>query len=160
MIQRKQTIFLALALFSFVFLFAFPFASLKLGTTVTCQISILGIENFDLFTEFLPKFNYMFIVMQILATLFMSLVGIAIFTYKRRPLQIRLCAFALFINALMIGAMFFTVTMITKAVSLEAGAVSYLWMTYLPMVTLLPIRTAIRAIRKDEAMVRSLNRLR
>jgi len=160
MIQRKQTILLLLAILSFVFLFIFPFASFKLGTIVTCQISILGIDNFELFTEFLPKFNYMFIVMQILATLFISLVGIAIFTYKKRPLQVRLCAFALLINALMIGAMFFTVNMVTKAISLDAGDVSYLWMTYLPMVTLFPIRFAIRAIRKDEAMVRSLDRLR
>ncbi|MCL2682044.1 MAG: DUF4293 domain-containing protein [Bacteroidales bacterium] len=157
MIQRKQTIFLILALLSFVLLFRFPFASFELGTVGTCYIGILGLTNLDGFTEY----NYMFIIMQVLTTFFMSLTGIAIFMYKRRQFQVRLCAFALLVNALLIGTMFFTVSMVTKAISLETTpAISYLWMTYVPMVTLLPIRFAIRAIRKDEAMVKSLNRLR
>ncbi|MDR0437681.1 MAG: DUF4293 domain-containing protein [Bacteroidales bacterium] len=157
MIQRKQTIFLILAILSFALLFRFPFASFELGTVGTCYIGILGLTNLDGFTGY----NYMFIIMQILTTLFMSLTGVAIFMYKNRQLQIRLCALSLLINALLIGTMFFTASMVTKAISLEvAPAISYLWMTYIPMVTLLSVRFAIRAIRKDEAMVKSLNRLR
>ena len=156
MIQRKQTIYLALALLSFVPLFIFPFAKFPLGTDITCYIGVLGLQNLDGFT----KFNYMFIVMQILTTLFISLVGVTIFMYKKRPLQIRFCAFALLINAFMIAAMFFTGSMITKAVLSDASLVSYLWPAYVPIVTLFPIRMALQAIRRDEAMVKSLNRLR
>ena len=156
MIQRKQTIFLILALFSFVSLFVFPFADFPLGTQVTCYISILGIQNLDGFT----KFNYMFVIMQILATLFISLCGIAVFMYKKRPLQVRLCAFAFLANVLMIGAMFLTVSMVTGALGLENIPASYQWPTYVPLITLMLILLAQRAIRKDHAMIQSLNRLR
>jgi hypothetical protein len=156
MIQRKQTIFLALALFSFVFLFIFPFANFRLGTEVTCYISILAIQNLDGFT----KLNYMFIIMQISATLFMSLVGVAIFMYKKRPLQVRLCAFAVLTNILMIGAVFVTTTMFTNTLQLPKDAINYLLPAYIPLVTLLLVNFAQRAIRKDETMVRSLDRLR
>ena len=157
MIQRKQTIFLVLALLSFVFLFVFPFASFNLGTEITCHISILAIQNLDGFTSL----NYMFIIMQVLTTLFMSFVGVTIFMYKKRPLQVRLCAFALLTNVFVVGAMFITTTLITNALHLpKETAMTYLFPTYIPLVTLLFVMFAQRAIRKDEAMVRSLNRLR
>jgi hypothetical protein len=159
MIQRKQTILLALALFSFVFLFISPYANFKLGTEVTCYISILAVQNLEGFT----KLNYMFIIMQILVTLFMCLVGVAIFMYKKRPLQVRLCAFAVLTNILVVGAMFLTTTMFTNALQLPKDTkdiVNYLFPAYIPLVTLLLVNFAQRAIRKDEAMVRSLDRLR
>jgi hypothetical protein len=156
MIQRKQTIFLILAFFSFIPLFIFPFASFQLGTTITCYISILGIQNLDGFT----KFNGMFIIMQILATLFMSLIAVVIFLYKKRPLQIRLCAFAFLLNASLIAVMLFTVSKVTKAMFLDAIPANYLFPTYIPIVTVLLVMMAQRAIRKDEAMVKSQNRLR
>ena len=156
MIQRKQTLFLAVALISFVFLFIFPFANFKLGTEITCNISILTIQNLDGFTEL----NYMFILMQILTTLFMCLVGATIFTFKKRSLQVRLCAFAVLANIFLIGAMFIMTTMLTNKLQLPKDAMNYLLPAYLPLVTLLLVNFAQRAIRKDEAMVRSLNRLR
>jgi uncharacterized membrane protein len=156
MIQRKQTVFLLLAIISFVPLFVLPFAHFPLGTGVTCYISILGIQNLEGFT----KYNYMFIIMQILATLFMSLAGIAIFMFKKRPLQVRLCATVFLVNVLLIGVMFLTATRVTGAMGLEEIPVNYLLPTYIPIVTLFLVTLAQRAIRKDEIMVRSLNRLR
>jgi hypothetical protein len=156
MIQRKQTIFLVLALFSFVFLFVTPFASFRLGTEVTCHISILGIQNLDGFTGL----NYVFIIMQVLATSFMSLTGVAIFLYKKRQQQVRFCAFAFLANVFTIGAMFLTASMVAKKLHLDDLSVSYLWPTFIPIITLLLLFYAQRSIRKDEAMVKSLNRLR
>ena len=157
MIQRKQTIFLSLSLLSFVFLLVAPFASFKLGTELTCYISIFAIQNLEGFT----KLNYMFIIMQILVTLFMSLTGVAIFMYKKRSLQVRLCAFALLTNILVILAIFLTTTMFTNALQLPTeNPINYLFPTYVPLVTLLFVFAAQRAIRKDAAIIRSLNRLR
>jgi hypothetical protein len=156
MIQRKQTIFLALALLSFLLLFFLPFANFKIGTVAVGEIYIYGFKNFEGYT----KFNYMFIVMQVLVTLFISLIGITIFMYKKRALQIRLCAFAFLTNVFMIGAIFLTTTIFTNALELPKDSVNYLLPTYLPLVTLLFVMGAQRAIRKDDAMVRSLNRLR
>ncbi len=157
MIQRKQTIYLILSLLAFILLFVFPFANFQLGTEVTCNISILKIQNMEYFT----KLNYMFVIMQVLVTLFLSLTGVAIFMYKKRPLQIRLCAFAFITNILMIGAMFLTGNRIETEMKLaENMPVNYLLPAYIPLFTLLLIVMAQRAIRKDEVMVQSLNRLR
>jgi hypothetical protein len=157
MIQRKQTIFLALALLSFVFLFVSPFASFKLGTELTCNVSILTIQNLDGFS----KLNYMFVIMQVLATVFMSLVGITIFLYKKRPLQVRFCAFALLANVFVVGAMFLTTTLLINALHLpKETPITYLYPTYIPLLTLMLVMFAQRAIRKDDAIIRSLNRLR
>jgi hypothetical protein len=157
MIQRKQTIYLILSFLAFITLFVFPFASFQIGTEVTCNISILKIQNM----EYLTTFRVYFAVIQILATLFLSLIGVAIFLYKKRPLQIRLCAFAFITNILMIGALFLTSSKIADVMTLvENVPISYLWPAYGPIVTLLLIMMAQRAIRKDEAMVQSLNRLR
>jgi hypothetical protein len=157
MIQRKQTIFLLLAVFSFVFLFGFPFARFPLGTEITCHINILGIQKLDGFTEL----NYMFSIMQVLATLFVSLTGVAVFMYKKRSLQVRLCAFAFLTNVFMIGAMFFTASMVADKMNLDDDSlVTYLLPAYIPIITAPLVMMAQRAIRRDEAMVKSLNRLR
>ncbi|MCL2027651.1 MAG: DUF4293 domain-containing protein [Bacteroidales bacterium] len=157
MIQRKQSIFLILSLLSFVLLFISPFASFKLGTEVTCNISILSIGNLEGFT----KVNYMFIIMQALTTLFMSLVILTIFMYKKRALQTRLCAFILLTNVFLIGAMFITINLTLSALNLPKGTpITYLFPVYIPLITLLFVRLAQRAIRKDAALIRSLNRLR
>jgi hypothetical protein len=99
--------------------------------------------------------------MQVLATLFLSLTCVAIFTYKKRPLQIKLCAFAFITNILMIGAMFLTGSVVSGEMNLtESTPIDYLLPTYVPIFTMPLIVLAQRAIRKDEAMVQSLNRLR
>jgi hypothetical protein len=156
MIQRKQTVFLALALFSFLSLFFFPFANFKIGTVAMGEIYIFGLKNFDGYT----KFNYMFIITQVLTTIFVTLIGVAIFMYKKRVLQVRLCAFAFLVNVFVIGAIFLMATMFTNALQLPKDSINYLLPTYIPLVTLLFVMGAQRAIRKDEAMVRALNRLR
>ncbi|MDR2907642.1 MAG: DUF4293 domain-containing protein [Bacteroidales bacterium] len=156
MIQRKQTIYLILSALSFVLLFIFPFANFPLGTELICNISILGIQDMPL-----DSTNYLFFIMQVLATGVIALTGVSVFMYTKRPLQIRLCAFAFIVNILIIGAMFLTSSVISNELRLpEHTPVNYLFPTYIPMVTLILIMMAQRAIRKDEAMVQSLNRLR
>jgi len=126
---------------------------------LTYNFNILGVLN-NFGNDCFKRLNYMFAIMQILDTLFISLVGIAIFCYKKRPLQVRLCAFAFLANILMIGVMFLTGSMVVGEVSKAAIPISYLLSAYIPIVTVLLITMAQRAIRKDEAMVQSLNRLR
>lgn len=157
MIQRKQTIFLVLSLLAFVFLFVSPFASFDVGTVLTANIGILGVQGLYDFT----KFNYMFIIMRILTTLFMCLVIVTIFMYKNRPLQIQLCAFAFLANVFLVGAMLLTTTMFSNFFDLSReNPINYLFPTFIPIFTLLSMWWTVRSIRKDEALTRSLNRLR
>lgn len=162
MIQRKQTLYLILAVLLFAILFFAPFADLHVGTNQAGNVSLLSLLFFDSFKELRPffsDFQYLFILMQILSTLFLSLIGVSIFMYKKRPLQIRLCAFAFITNILVIGSIFLAGNQIAKVEHLNLE-IEYLLTAYIPLVTLLLIMLAQRAIRKDEAMVRSLNRLR
>lgn len=162
MIQRKQTVYLVFAIILLVLTFIFPFASLQIGTNNAGNVSILALqffETFDVLTPFFEKYQYLFILMQILATLFISLCGVAIFMYKKRSLQIKLCAFAFITNVLLIGALFLTGTLIEKVEGLNLK-VEYLMTAYLPIITMALVMLAQRAIRKDDAMVKSLNRIR
>jgi hypothetical protein len=153
MIQRKQTVFLALSLISFAVLFFFPFVSFKIDSANLGKIYIYGVQDF---MESFAKYQYLFIILQVLVILFVGLVGVTIFMYKKRALQIRLCAFAFLVNVFTIGAIF----LITTVLKFPKDIITYLLPTYLPLVTLLFVMGAQRAIRKDDAMVRSLNRLR
>jgi len=155
MIQRKQTIFLILSLLAYIFLFIVPFASFNLGTVVTCTVGIRGIQGG---CEF-PRI--MFVVMQILATFFITLVGITIFMYKDRPLQLKLCAFAFLTNVAVVGAMFLTTSMIESRFYLtEYNRINYHLPTLIPVFTLVAMWFTVRSIRKDEALARSMDRLR
>ena len=151
MIQRKQTIFLILSIILFVLFFLTPFATFKVGTEVRCDVFIFGIQNLNVF-------NYMFVILQILTTLLVSLMLVTIFMYKKRPLQIRLCAFAFLLNVFIVGGMFLTTSKISRM--FENTTIEYLLGTYIPLITLLFLMMAQRAIRKDHAKVNSLNRLR
>ncbi|MCL2414757.1 MAG: DUF4293 domain-containing protein [Bacteroidales bacterium] len=154
MIQRKQTIFLVLSLLAFIPLFLTPFASFDLGTVITCSVGVRGMQGG---CEF-PRL--MFIIMQILATLFITLTGVTIFMYKDRPLQIKLCAWAFLANVFLVGMMFLTTARISNYFGLPNDAMNYLFATFIPIFTLLAMWFTVRSIRKDEALARSLNRLR
>ncbi|MCL2417412.1 MAG: DUF4293 domain-containing protein [Bacteroidales bacterium] len=154
MIQRKQTIFLVLSLLAFVMLLVSPFASFNLGTEITCNVSIRGIQGGCDFP------GLMFFIMQGLATLFITFTGITIFMYKNRPLQLKLCAFAFLANVFLVGMMFLTATRISNFFGLSENQMDYMFATYIPIITLLVMWLTVRSIRKDEALARSLDRLR
>lgn len=90
------------------------------------------------------------------ATTLLSL--ITLFLYKKRIVQIRLCALNLGLLAGLSGLIYF----LGKSIGKEIGAtdISFNWPLVLPLVALVLTIMAIRAIGKDEALIRSLNRIR
>ena len=83
----------------------------------------------------------------------------AIFLFKNRPLQARLAIVAAGVGLMLLVLVGFTV-MGTLDRAPEGGTVQYAAGLALPVVALLLNWLAARAIRKDEALVRSMNRLR
>lgn len=135
MIQRIQSIYLLVTAVLGVLLCCFPMASaadftLKIGCNVT--------------------YSGLIVIMPLLSL-------VTIFLYKKRILQMRLCSLNIVINAL---------TMVASGLFLylahAAGAddLKFYWPTVIMPINIILLYLAVRAIGKDEALVRSLDRLR
>jgi len=82
---------------------------------------------------------------------------IAIFLYKNRNLQIRLCNLAMLITCGFIGLLIFAADSISSGMN---QVIHYSFGTYLPMLEVILFFLAARQIKKDEELVRSADRLR
>ncbi|WP_088654853.1 DUF4293 domain-containing protein [Geofilum rhodophaeum] len=152
MIQRIQTVYLFLALLFTSSLFFLDMAQLA-STNSTYLLNFQGLVEANKPTELLMPATALSILLTMAATLTL----VTIFLYKKRVLQIRLCALNLGLHAgLSIMIYYFG-----KAAAREFQAeLSFDWPLVLPLAALILIVLALRAIGKDEALIRSLNRIR
>ena len=83
---------------------------------------------------------------------------INIFLFKKRMIQIRLCALNMGLQLGLSGMIFY----LGKSGAKELGAseLSFNWPLVLPLIAIVFTYLALRGIGKDEALVRSLNRIR
>ncbi len=83
---------------------------------------------------------------------------ITLFLYKKRMIQIRLCALNMGLLLGLSGMMYY----LGKSGAKELGAteLSFSWALVLPLIAIVFTYLALRSIGKDEALVRSLNRIR
>ena len=146
MLQRLQSIFLALAGASLFGTFGLPFAE----TTAPVSASELFAD-----TEYTVQDNIGLIIIFALAGL-LAIGGV--FLFRNRPLQIRVSIFAFIATliGLILGAVFF----MQDSVRLGDAAVDDGFGIYLPVLGGALLLFAIRYIRKDEKLVRSADRLR
>jgi len=161
MVQRIQTIYLALAAIALALLFAFPLAQFYapidgIGTYV---FSITGLKNMvpgggD------PIKPFLFLPMTIVAAGICILAVYTIFQYKKRTLQIKLTSIGmLVIIVLVMGIFFLYIPMIEKKISIIPDYRKAFGI-YLPLVALVFMVLANRAIKRDDRLVRSSDRLR
>lgn len=152
MIQRIQSFYLLLIT---ILLIAVLF--LPLGVFITAS----GLYEFTAFSvreagvsgaENLPLW-----VLGSLSALSATMSFLAIFMFKKRKVQIRICL----INALLLVGFYLLFAGFTyiAAGSLKTGFGLRFGLT-LPLIAIILDLLAIRAIRKDEALVRSLDRIR
>ncbi len=124
---------------------------------------LAGIEEFKLYAFALKGAEQSFptIYMGIVVALAAVLPLITIFMYKKRLLQIRLCAveIVLLLGAIAFMAIYYYLSgrMFSE---LEFYAQSFRIVTIFPLVSLVLTYMAARAIFKDEMLVRSLDRIR
>jgi len=81
----------------------------------------------------------------------------AIFIYRKRMLQMRLCNLLLLLTCILIGLLFFSAD--TMATNFEQR-IQYLFGSYLPLIQVILIFLAARFIKRDEQLVRAADRLR
>jgi len=83
----------------------------------------------------------------------------AIFLFKNRPLQTRLALTATGVCIMLAALLAFTIKMTLDQVP-EGGAAAFAFGPALPVLAIILNWLAVRAIRKDESLVRSMDRLR
>ena len=153
MIQRIQTLFLLLSLACTSVLFFFPFGEVVVSNGPSVKMMILG-------SEFLKDGNaeYYSLLPLLIMIIIVNLISlVSIFLYKKRMLQIRLNIFNLVLQFGITGLMFYFLTNAAKnyGVDYSTGI-----LVVLPIVAAILSLLAVRSIAKDEALVKSISRLR
>lgn len=161
MIQRKQTIYLLLAFICNVLLLFFPIFVLTAvngGEEQVGYFGAYGIET-ETYSQSYPVF-VVFIIMAIMTAFSIAL-------YKNRKRQLLVCRFNLIFHTLItLGFVTFYYAgrgVITEQIeesgasnaSLDTGLGFFLCVAAIPFILL-----AIRGIRADEALLRSIDRIR
>ncbi len=175
MLQRIQTLYIAIA-FALTFLLLYvPMADLDLtgltsaaGTVLAEKYSYTAVGVKQYLTD--PNFNGAVsgyyshsVALMILVILILLIDVLIVVLYKKRILQMRICIFNIMMN-LGIYALFFlfvmtTSTGITSSLGVSTPMNYHLPLTF-PLINCVLTYLAFRAIQKDEALVRSLDRIR
>lgn len=146
MIQRIQTVFLFLSVVLTGVLIFVPIASFNIGDEIV-KLSVLNFENQP---NVLP--------LLILAILMMLVPCVTIFLFKKRELQLKLSSLNVFLNAVFCGLIFlFYVDKMQEILSVNA---SYVFGAYVPLINMVLSVLAMRWIRKDIELIKSVDRLR
>jgi len=147
MIQRIQTLYLLISAILIAFLFVLPIADI-LSDGVIYQFNIKGV----LLDGIVKKSG---LILLSLAGMALAAHGYAILSYKTRTRQIRVIVFAILFLLGVVG-MFYYFTYF----SFSGSKISFKMGTVFPIVALILDYLAIRAIGKDEALIRSIDRIR
>lgn len=155
MIQRIQTVYLLAVAGMFVSLLFLPLAAVQTNEALYL-FKIDGLQTTDAVAELVyPTWSLMLI-----AAIIVLLSFIIIFMYKKRVLQMRMCVY----NALLIigfcALSGFYCWQFGKSQDLQGMKIQFRFWTTFPFVALILNYLAIRNIGADEAMIRSLERLR
>lgn len=143
MIQRIQSIFLLIVVFLSGMLFLLDFSYFQKGIEVL-NFNICGIEE-TVTTWPLAILNFLVLIIAL----------VAIFMYKNRILQIRLIVFNIVLMLGIYALMSFYIYKLSGTMDIH-----YNTAIVFPFINIVLSYLAIRSIGKDEALVRSLDRLR
>jgi len=152
MIQRIQSVYLLVATILLGSVFVYPFAEL-LSSDGQCFIfsfNGLSIDNEEgMYLLTIPP-----IILLAITTL---LPFVSIFLYKKRVIQMRMNSLNIFLIIGYMGLNYYYIQNFSKQLN---GVVSYEITSIFPFVAAVLTYLAIRAIGKDEALIRSMDRIR
>ena len=147
MIQRIQTVFLFLSAVFAGILFFVPIAYYNVGTDVL-DFSIFGVENIS---------NAWLLLM--LTILMLIVPFVTIFMYKKRELQLKLSSLNVFLNAVFCGLVFLYYVDSIQSI-FSSDTISYSFGAYIPLINMVLSILAMRWIKKDIELIKSVDRLR
>lgn len=147
MIQRIQTFFLAVSILLLALLYKLPLAEISTNNTIYL-FDIMGIHNSD-------SIVFSGLPLIIFLSLIIALHVFVIFSFKKRIRQIRILTFTITLLLGLCGIFFYF-----AYASLDEAVVSFKIPVAFPIVAIILDYLAIRGIGRDEALVRSVDRLR
>lgn len=154
MLQRIQTLYLLLAFVLMAVLLFIPFGSFTMPDGSQYKLNSLGVSvetAADTIVTFSALPAYLLLVTSVLLTL------VTIFLYKKRMLQIRFCGLNMVLMLGSVGVMYFFLYQAGKEFSAETHLSIFM---FFPIASGILSWLALRAIAKDEALVRSIDRIR
>lgn len=154
MIQRRQTIFMLLTAIFSALLFFMPLASFNVEGVVM-RFTVFGLRP-QIDTLILSKSTWPLTVLTVLMTV---LPLYTIFIYKKRELQVKLCHLNMILNLIFIGVVVLYYNADIKGIT-ESVNVACFYGTALPLANLVLEIFAVRGIKKDIELLRSVDRLR
>jgi hypothetical protein len=156
MIQRIQTVYLSVVVIACVLLFFFPLAKYHNDVQGTYVLMASGMK-YMIEPPVIVEFWRTFPMLALLAGT-LVLAGISIFLFKKRMTQLLLVNIAFLLNVVLIILIFLYYTGHFEKIFQVLP--SYQWGVFLPLASMVCLILASRAIRKDEMLVRSSDRLR
>jgi len=156
MIQRIQTFYLAIVVAACILMFFFPMATYVHDVRGTYILFVYGLK-YLMDPPVILEFWLIFPLLAITAATGILTLA-AIFLYKRRKLQVLFVSIAFFLQIIFITSVF--LFYINHFDQLLQVTHSYRFGIFIPLVSLGFLILANRAIKKDESMVQSADRLR
>ena len=147
MIQRIQSVYLAIAIVCMALLFIFPFS-----TYSGLEYNAMGYNNGLSVSSLYPLY--------INAAFSILLSVLAIFSFKKRKRQTILTRINFFVVLTLVAVMFWDFNSIEKATGSTKEDITYGVGMFLPIVTLITLLMANRFIAKDEKLIKSMDRIR
>jgi len=158
MIQRIQSLFLAIAAAAAVLMLFFPIADFFSGTELgNYKLLATGLRCMDPNPRFLTTSWYGYPLLA-LVSVCIILPILTLFLYKNRQLQIKILAFNILITiVLVIVVLMYYMSSVQKLTGIQPA---YQFGAFCPLISLIFLVLANRYIRKDETLVKSADRLR
>ena len=136
-------------------MFLCPIAAVDYGTE-QMLLTILGVEN-QLDAEY---FSGIYTLPLLILTILTIIVPIfTVFKFKNRQLQIKLSSLNVFLNAIICGLIFLYYSSNMQK-TIASDVISYSFGTYIPLINMILSVMAMRWIKKDIDLIRSIDRLR
>jgi len=155
MIQRKQTVYLLLSVILMAIYSYMPIGSMQ-ASEQSYTFSILGLSS-SLNNSVVGFTNYWPLIIPFAFTALMNLV--AIFMYKRRQQQAKLTILSMFLQ---LGVLALTIVYAYYLLPLQIDNLKLALQFSLafPVVNIVLTYLALKGIRKDEALIKSMDRIR
>ncbi len=152
MVQRIQTVFLLGAVISLAMMIFLPLAEILTddGVYYTYISSGLRKEGGDIVFPSMP------VISLIVVTALLSLGNI--FLFKNRKLQIRFCVYGIILNFGLIGLLYYFWVMMFRQLDVDSYFLKL--PLALPAAAIIFTYLAFRGIRKDEILIRSIDKIR
>ncbi len=155
MLQRIQSVYLFL-----VFVFTLVFAILPLAQfTIEASHIPFKLSNYQSFFSETPlSANWMSILLIVVWFAALLLTAFMTFQYKNRMFQVRLGKLNILLHVLLVMTAFFFIDNLRGQI--EGMEFNYGAGVLFPVISLIFILMAIKGIKKDEALIRSADRIR